>query len=81
MTATTVKLEGSLLKEIHAVKPRQQTLAAYVREALEADVRRRRLAIATRDYEAFLIANPEERDEMEQWAETPLAMPTRRRKA
>lgn len=81
MTATTVKLEGALLKEIQACKPRRQTLAAYVREALEGDLRRRRLAIAARDYEAFLVSNPDERTEMEQWAEGPLATPVKRRSA
>ncbi len=80
MAATTVKLEDSLLKEIRAVKPRDQTLAAYVREALERDLLRRRLAVAAGDYAAFLAANPEERDEMERWAEAPLAKPGKRRK-
>lgn len=75
MTATTVKLEGALLREIQLCKPPHMTLAAYVREALEGDVRRRRLASAARDYQAFLAANPDERAEMEQWAEGPLATP------
>lgn len=81
MAATTVKLEDSLLKQIRAVKPREQTLAAYVREALERDLLRRRLVAAAGDYAAFLDANPEERDEMEMWAEAPLAKPGKRRKS
>jgi hypothetical protein len=80
MAATTVKLEEPLLKEIRALKPREQTLSAYVREALERDVRRQKLAIAAREYAAFLAANPGERDDMQRWAEAPLTKPVPRRK-
>jgi hypothetical protein len=80
MSATTIKLEDSLLKEIRAAKPRDQTLAAFVREALRSELRRRRLSAAAREYQAFLNANPQERAEMEQWAEAPLARPVRARK-
>ncbi len=81
MSATTIKLESALLKEIRAIKPREQTLAAYVREALERDVRRHRLALAAREYSAFLTANPDEQVEMEAWADAPLTKAPRRRKA
>lgn len=80
MGATTVKLEDALLKEIRAIKPREQTLAAYVREALGRDLRRRRLALAGQEYQAFLAANSDERADLEAWAEAPLARPPRRRK-
>ncbi len=79
MAATTIKLESALLKEIRAIKPRDQTLAAYVREALERDVRRHRLALATRDYAAFLAGNPEEQREMAAWADAPLTKAPKRR--
>lgn len=79
MTATTIKLEGALLKDIQECKPQSQSLAAYVREALEADVRRRRMALAAQEYRTFLSANPEEAEEMEQWAEAPLAATVKRR--
>lgn len=81
MGATTVKLEEALLKEIRSVKPREQTLAAYVREALERDLRRRRLLDAAREYQSFLAANPAERDAMETWADAPLATQPPRRKS
>lgn len=80
MTATTIKLESALLREIRAIKPRDQTLAAYVREALERDVRRHRMALAARDYAAFLAANPEEQGEMAAWADAPLTKAPKRRK-
>ena len=79
MTATTIKLEGALLKNIQECKPRSQTLAAYVREALEADVRRRRMALAAQEYQAFLSANPDEATDMEQWADAPLSARVKRR--
>ena len=79
MTATTVKLEGDLLLEIQAHKPPHQTLAAYVRQTLQADLRRRRMATAAQEYSAFLAANPAERDEMDEWAQAPLATPVKRR--
>ena len=80
MPATTVKLEGALLKQIQALKPRQQTLASYVREALKGDLKRRRLAHAAQQYHAFLSANPAEREELSQWSNAPLATAPRRRK-
>ncbi len=78
MTATTVKLDGELLQEIQAHKPKHQTLAAYVRQTLEADVRRRRMMNAAQEYAAFLAAHPAERVEMDEWAEAPLSTPIRR---
>jgi len=56
-----------------------QQSRAYVREALEADVRRRRMALAAQEYQAFLSANPDEAADMEQWADAPLAAPVKRR--
>ena len=59
----------------------EQTLAAYVRAALEREVRRHRLALAAREYSAFLAANPEEQVEMEAWTGAPLAKAPKRRKS
>lgn len=78
MSATTIKLEGALLRDIQECKPQGQSLSAYVREALEADVRRRRMTLAAQEYQAFLSANPDEASEMEQWAESPLASAVKR---
>lgn len=80
MAATTVKLEQPLLGEIQSVKPRDQTLAAYVREALERDLRRRKLTAAAHEYQAFLAAHPDEQKELNAWSEAPLVRPSRRRK-
>lgn len=73
MSATTVKLEAALLKEIRSVKPAAQSLSAYVREALERDLLRRRLRSAAERYQALLEDEPEEQAEMESWGDAPLA--------
>jgi hypothetical protein len=75
MSATTVKLEAALLREIRAVKPRQQTLAGYVREAVERDVLRRKLRAAAERYQAFLREHPHEAAAMDEWETAPLASP------
>jgi predicted transcriptional regulator len=78
MSASTVKLEADILRRIDAVKPRNQTLAAYVREALERDVLRRQLRTAAERYQAFLSENVEESQELEEWERAPLATAPRR---
>ena len=80
MSATTVKLETGLLRDIQSVKPRGQTLAAYVREAVERDVMRRRLRASAEAYQAFLREHPGEVDEIDAWERAPLATPPVRRR-
>lgn len=73
MGATTVKLDAELLREISSVKPDEQTLAAYVREALQRDVRRQQMRRAAEAYVALLRDNPKEREAVEEWEAAPLA--------
>lgn len=80
MSATTVKLEEPLLREIRSVKPRGQTLTAYVREALSRDLRRRKLQQAAEEYRELLDSNADERRELDEWAQAPLATPPRKRR-
>jgi hypothetical protein len=79
MSATTVKLEERLLREIRAVKPREQSLAAYVREAVERDLLRRKLKSAAEEYQTFLNTNADEQDELETWERASLVVAPRRR--
>jgi hypothetical protein len=65
------------LREIRSVKPRGQTLTAYVREALERDLRRFRLQRAAEEFQRFLDSNSEERAEHKDWSEAPLAQAPR----
>jgi hypothetical protein len=80
MAASTVKLEAEILRKINAVKPRDQSLAAYVREAVERDILRRQLRTAAEHYQAFLSENVGEQQELEDWERAPLATAPRRRR-
>ena len=80
MSATTVKLESDLLRRITLAKPRQQTLAAFVREALENDLRRRQLRAAAEAYQKLLREQKIERRELEEWEAADLRHPPKRKK-
>jgi hypothetical protein len=83
MSATTIKLDSALLDELRQIKPPNQTLSGLVRELLECEIRRRRMARASTEYMRFLEQSPDEADELEAWAEAPLerdTAPGRRKK-
>jgi len=81
MSATTVKLDAELLQEIAGVKPREQTLSAFVRESLKRELRRRKMRDAAEAYVTLLAGDPQERNEMREWGSARLSSaPTRRRK-
>ncbi len=79
MKATTIKLEGKLLSELEATKPKNMSLSSFVRDVLRKDIQRRRLAQAAASYEEFLASNPEEQLLLREWDEADLAR-TRKRK-
>lgn len=83
MSATTVKLEGPVLSELRRIKPADKTLAALVRELLEAELRRQRMARSAAEYAEFLSEHPDEAEEMDAWATTSLErdVAARRRRA
>jgi hypothetical protein len=78
MSATTVKLEEELLREIRILKPQGQSLAAFVREAVERDILRRKLRSAAERYQAFLGENPEEGQDLDDWERARLTTQPRR---
>jgi len=80
MSATTVKLDAELLSEIASVKPNDQTLSAYVREALQRDLRRQQMRKAGESYMALLRDNAAEREALDEWEAAPLAVDPRRRR-
>jgi hypothetical protein len=80
MKATTIKVEGDLLRELERTKPRSQTLSAYVRSLLEREMRRQKLAQAADRYADFLRETPDERTWLEEWVSADLARPPRRRR-
>lgn len=80
MSATTVKLEGAILSEIARVKPQNQTLTAFVREAVEQKVRERKLREAAIRFEELRKENPALCEEAEEWESAPLADPIGKRR-
>jgi len=78
MKATTIKLEGELLRELEQAKPARSSVTAFVREVLWRDLRRRKLAEAAVAYEAFVAANVEEQTWMREWNEADLAASPKR---
>lgn len=73
MKATTIKIEGNLLKEIESVCPSSQNLTAFVREVLSQDLKRRKMAEAAARYEVFLASHPEEERWLTEWENADLA--------
>ncbi len=80
MSATTVKLDGELLRAIATIKPPKQTLSAYVRAALQRDLRRQQMRDAAETYMDLLRNNPAERAAMDEWEGAPLATTPRTRR-
>ena len=72
MSATTIKLEGKILKELKEAKRADQSLSALIRELLEAELRRRKMSLAAQEYASFVRENPSESLEMEAWSSAPL---------
>jgi hypothetical protein len=79
MKATTIKLEGELLKELERAKSPTESLSAYVRNVLIKDLRRARLVQSAAAYQEFLEANPEEQPWLKDWDEADLSTPPQRR--
>lgn len=80
MKATTVKLEGEVLMALEAVKPAEQSVTAFVREAVHREIRRRTMARAAVDYRDFLAGSNPERADADAWEAADLASPPRRRR-
>ena len=79
MKATTIKIEGNLLKEIEEVCPPSRSVTAFVRDVLHRDLRRRRMAEATTQYKDFLASHPEEGGWLTEWEQADLIRPPRSR--
>jgi hypothetical protein len=75
---TTVKLESPLVREACELLEGKQTLTSFVREAVERDVRRRKMRKAAALYREALAADPAEAKDMDAWEAAPLAAPVTR---
>lgn len=75
MTATTIKLEGELFKEVrHAVRDKQ-SITSFVRQSIQAELKRIRMNEAAIQYQQFLQDNPDEAHDMALWEAADLARP------
>ncbi len=72
MPATTIKLEADLVKKVTALKTKDESISAFVRELIEKEHRVRTHREAAVEYQQFLRENPEERAAMEVWESAPL---------
>ncbi|MCP5464428.1 MAG: hypothetical protein H7A33_05315 [Deltaproteobacteria bacterium] len=73
MKATTIKLEGDLLKYLNRHKPRKESLSSFVRQVLEGYLEEQRAITAAKDYNNFLQKNPEEEEWLEEWGNADLS--------
>src|SRR5262249_24676772 len=72
MKATTIKLDGPILRELKEMQRPGENLTSHVRDLLKAQIRKRKMAQAAEEYAAFLSQNSEEFAEVEAWASAPL---------
>jgi predicted CopG family antitoxin len=72
MPATTIKLEADLVKKVVALKPKDRSISAFVRELIEKEHRARENRASAVAYQQFLEDNPDERAAMEVWESAPL---------
>ena len=80
MKATTIKVEGELLRELSRAKPATQSISAFVRSVLRQEVLRRKMAQAAEEYAKFLRETSDERTWLEEWDRADLAAPVRRKR-
>ena len=79
MKATTVKVDGELLAGIDAAREPGQSVAAYVRRALQRDLERRLARDAAAAFKDFVETHPEEKQWLDEWDGADLASAPRRR--
>lgn len=78
MRATTVKVDGELLRELERAKPPKVPLTTYVRGILEQEMRRLKLRAAAERYATLLRDAPDEREWLQEWDTADLARPPHR---
>ncbi|MDQ5981132.1 MAG: hypothetical protein QG602_4110 [Verrucomicrobiota bacterium] len=61
-----------MVKKVTALKPKDESISAFVRELIEKEHQARANREAAGLYQEFLDKNPEERTAMEVWESAPL---------
>lgn len=80
MRATTVKVDGDLLRELERNKPSGETLTGYVRAILQREMQRVRMEAAAVRYSEFLRDAPDERAWLGAWDDADLSRPPTRKR-
>ena len=62
-----------MVKKVTALKPKDESISAFVRDLIEKEHRARTNRAAAVVYQEFLDKNPEERAAMEVWESAPLS--------
>lgn len=73
MIATTVKLDGEVFKEIKQTIRGSQSITSFVRESVQAELKRRKMHDAAVQYQQFLQDNPDEAGDLALWEAADLA--------
>ena len=73
MSAGIVKVNADLVRRIAKFKRRGQTVASFVLEAIEGDLRRRQMRSAAQAYQKLLREQRLERKDMAEWERADLA--------
>ena len=67
MKANALKIESPLLDELNQIRPKEKSLAAFVRETLQKEVLRQKMSQAADRYVKFLEDHAKERDWLSEW--------------
>ncbi len=81
MKATTIKIDGDILRALEQSKPARQTVTAFVKEILRQELDRRQLRESAEKYQEFLENSPDEREWLTEWEQTDLASPVKRKRS
>lgn len=79
MSANTFKIEGLLLRELHRLKPKKFSMAAFVRDLLAQAVGRQKMLCAAKSYTDYLAQNALAKNEMMEWEGADLVKAPKRR--
>lgn len=67
MVATTVKIDGEVFEEARQLVRGRQSITSFVRESVQAELKRRKFREAAVQYQEFLRQNPDEVADLEMW--------------
>jgi|GEM_PF-1698199 len=73
MKATTIKLDGELLRDLEHAKPRDESVTEFVRGTLRRALNQQKLRDSAVAYQALQAGQPDEVAWLKEWESAPLA--------